>query len=158
MKTVLIATILAGIAFPAFASGTHEGGHQDMAAGEPGKASKVTRTIKLTMDETDDGRMIFTPNAITAKKGETVRIAIVNAGEGAHEFVLDNHEKIMEHKALMEKFPEMEHDDPNAIRLEAGKKGDIIWTFSKDGDFHFACLMPGHYESGMHGQIKVAAK
>ncbi len=36
--------------------------------------------------------------------------------------------KNAEHKALMEKFPEMEHEDPNAVRLEPGKAGTIIWT------------------------------
>ena len=75
-----------------------------------------------------------------------------------HEFVLDEKAKNAEHRELMMKFPEMEHDDPNAIRLEAGEKGNIVWTFSNTGTFEFACLIPGHYESGMHGAVEVSAK
>jgi len=53
----------------------------------------------------------------------------------------------------LEKFPEMEHDDPNAVRLEPGEEAEIIWTFGEAGTFEFACLLPGHYEAGMHGPI-----
>ena len=69
---------------------------------------------------------------------------------------MDEEKAILEHKDLMAKFPEMEHDDPNAIRLAAGKRGEIIWTFANDGEFTFACLIPGHYESGMKGTLKVS--
>ncbi|MEK1895610.1 MAG: copper oxidase, partial [Rhizobium sp.] len=27
-----------------------------------------------------------------------------------------------------------------------------------DGEFKFACLIPGHYEAGMHGDVTVAGK
>jgi uncharacterized cupredoxin-like copper-binding protein len=57
----------------------------------------------------------------------------------------------------MEKFPEMEHDDPNAVRLVEKTDGEVIWTFSNAGDFEFGCLIPGHYESGMKGTVTVAA-
>ena len=70
--------------------------------------------------------------------------------------MLDSHKEIMKHKAVMEKFPEMEHDDPNSVRLEEGKNGEVIWTFSNGGKFEFACLIPGHYEAGMKGAIKVS--
>ncbi len=155
MNRITLAGLLVTIATTAFAAGAHKGGHHDLVVGEPGKAANVTKTIKVEMSETDDGKMLFSPNAVTVAKGDTIRFALVNTGEGDHEFVLDEHAKIMEHKEIMEKFPEMEHDDPNAIRLEPGKSGDIIWKFTNGGEFHFACLMPGHYESGMHGKINV---
>ena len=62
----------------------------------------------------------------------------------------------MKHKAVMEKFPDMEHADANSIRLAPGKTGEIVWTFSNAGDYVFACLIPGHYESGMKGNIQVS--
>jgi uncharacterized cupredoxin-like copper-binding protein len=55
----------------------------------------------------------------------------------------------------MKKFPDMEHDDPNAKRLAVGERGELIWKFTKAGEFEFACLIPGHYEAGMHGKIIV---
>ncbi|MCB1377722.1 MAG: cupredoxin family protein [Alphaproteobacteria bacterium] len=140
----------------AYAAGTHAGGHDGaMAAGQPGKKSEVTRVIKVTMTETEDGAMVFSPNQFNIKKGETIRFDIVNKGETDHEFVLDDHKGMEEHKALMEKFPEMEHADPNSIRLEPGAKGEIIWKFSESGKFQFACLIPGHMEAGMHGPVLV---
>jgi Cu/Ag efflux protein CusF len=51
---------------------------------------------------------------------------------------------------------DMEHDDPNSVRLDSGMEGEVIWTFANEGTFEFACLIPGHYESGMHGPITVA--
>jgi len=141
----------------AFAAGTHTGGHHDeMAVGKAGKASAVKRTVTIVMKENDDGGMLFEPASLSVRKGETIRIKFVNQGETDHEFVMDQHEALMEHKELMAKFPEMEHDDPNSIRLAPGAKGEIIWTFSNAGDFRFACLIPGHYESGMHGELKVS--
>ncbi len=118
MKNALIGLLLAtAIATPALASGNHAGGHGEaMAVGEPGDQSKVTQTIRVTMKETPDGKMVFTPNNFKVRKGQTVRFTIKNEGELDHEFVLDQEDKIMEHKALMEKFPDMQHDDPNAIR------------------------------------------
>ena len=107
------------------------------------------------MSQMRQGAMIFTPKQFKIKKGETIRFAIVNKGATDHEFVLDDHANMTKHKALMEKFPEMEHADPNSVRLEPGAKGDIIWKFSRSGEFQFACLIPGHMEAGMHGPILV---
>ncbi|TQN54844.1 hypothetical protein FLX27_30690, partial [Agrobacterium tumefaciens] len=47
---------------------------------------------------------------------------------------------------------------PNAIRLAPGKSGEIVWKFTNDGVFKIACLVPGHYDSGMHGDVTVAKK
>jgi uncharacterized cupredoxin-like copper-binding protein len=159
MKNIIIALALASLAGSALASGNHAGGHgEKLAVGEPGDKTKATQTIRVTMKETDDGKMIFQPAVIKVRKGQTVKISLKNAGGTDHEFVLDQEDKIMEHKAIMEKFPEMEHADPNSIRLAAGASGEIVWKFSNDGEFKFACLIPGHYEAGMHGDVSVAAK
>lgn len=159
MKSSLaIAAILSLVAGSAFAAGTGNHSHDEMAIGSAGKVSKVKRTINIVMMETEDGEMKFEPATFKAKAGETLRLKFINKGEVDHEFVMDTHDAIIEHKALMEKFPEMEHDDPNAIRLQPGGKGEIVWTFANAGDFSFGCLIPGHYESGMKGDIAVAQK
>jgi uncharacterized cupredoxin-like copper-binding protein len=99
--------------------------------------------------------MLFEPRTLKFRKGETVKLVITNAGEQEHEFVLDTSEKNVAHKAMMEEMGDMEHDDPNAIRLEPGAEGEIVWTFSNTGTFEYACLMLGHYEAGMHGPVAV---
>ncbi|NRB18041.1 MAG: copper oxidase [Rhodobacteraceae bacterium] len=158
MKKVLLATsIILALAAPAFAGGTHDSGHgNEMEIGKPGDNHHVTRTIEISMRETDDGEMLFEPRTLSFAKGETIKLVIVNNGELEHEFVMDTYEENIEHKALMEKF-EMEHDDPNSVHLEPGASAEIVWTFSNEGRFQFACLIPGHYESGMHGALDIKA-
>jgi uncharacterized cupredoxin-like copper-binding protein len=162
MKQVMIAAILMAIVpGAALAGGNHAGGHgeaETMKIGQPGEKSKVKRTVTIKMMEKADGAMVFEPSSLSINEGETIRLKFVNNGEIDHEFVMDAQDGILEHKALMEKFPEMEHSDPNSITLAPGATGEIIWTFAKAGDFAFACLKPGHYESGMKGDLKVATK
>ena len=131
------------------------GGHAGMMeTGMPGQASQVNRTIKVTMSETDDGEMIYTPKDVDIKKGETIRFMVTNKGELEHEFILDTVERNAMHKEAMSQQMES-HQSPNAITLEPGKKGEIIWTFGNPGTFEVACLIPGHYESGMFGKVAV---
>ncbi|WP_027235297.1 copper-binding protein [Leisingera caerulea] len=156
MNKILSAALLGVLsAAPAYAGGTHGGGHGGgMEVGKPGEAAHVNREVAVTMKETDDGEMLFEPSSFSFAKGETVKFVITNAGELEHEFVLDTAERNVHHKAMMAKM-EMEHDDPNSVRLDPGVSGEVVWTFSNAGTFEFACLIPGHYESGMHGPVAV---
>lgn len=122
--------------------------------GVAGEARKVARTVEVKM--TDDMR--FTPGVIRVKQGETLRLVHLNNGQVMHEFVLGTKQELDEHAALMKKFPDMEHDEPYMAHVGPGKKGEIIWTFNRVGEFDFACLLPGHYEAGMVGKIQVVAK
>ncbi|WP_176695210.1 cupredoxin domain-containing protein [Paracoccus haeundaensis] len=156
MKSLILITAIALSPTLAFAAGTHAGGHDEYAMGAPAEASAGDmRTVEVTMRETDEGTMIFEPAELSFVDGETVRLVITNAGELDHEFVMDTVEANAEHKELMARFPEMEHDDPNAVRLQPGETGEILWTFENAGQYEFACLMLGHYESGMHGLLNV---
>jgi uncharacterized cupredoxin-like copper-binding protein len=49
----------------------------------------------------------------------------------------------------------MEHDDPNGKRLKPEGTSEILWRFTKKGEFEFSCLIPGHREAGMLGTIIV---
>ncbi len=135
----------------------HDAHHAMMDVGMPGKADAVDRTVTVTMRETDDGEMLFEPASFDFATGETIRFEITNPGELGHEFVLDTVEGNARHKAMMATMT-MEHNDPNAVQLEPGERGEVIWTFANAGTFEFACLIPGHYESGMHGPITVAGE
>ncbi len=121
--------------------------------GVAGEARKVVRTIQVKM--TDDMR--FSPDVIRVKQGETIRLVHLNNGQVMHEFVLGTKQELDEHAALMKKFPNMEHDEPYMAHVGPGKKGEIIWTFNRVGEFDFGCLLPGHYEAGMVGKIQVVA-
>lgn len=122
--------------------------------GIAGDARAVTRTVEIKMLD----RMRFTPDRIEVRQGDTVRFVHENVGKVMHEFVLGTKKDLDEHLALMRKFPDMEHDEPYMAHVAAGKTGEVIWTFNRPGEFDFACLIPGHYEAGMVGKIKVVAK
>lgn len=92
---------------------------------------------------------------LKVKCGETIRFRVKNAGQIKHEMVLGSRAELQEHAKAMSRFPEMEHDDPNAISVEAGKTGELVWRFTRAGKFDFACLVPGHSEAGMQGKIAV---
>lgn len=133
----------------------HEGeDDDDFAAGEPGDPKQPFRVVEITMAE-KDGAMIYEPAEVDVKKGEQVEFIIHNAGTLKHEFHLASVQQNADHRIEMQKNPEMEHDDPNAQSVEPGKEAEILWRFSKPGEFEFACLIPGHYEAGMHGKVVV---
>jgi uncharacterized cupredoxin-like copper-binding protein len=144
-----------------------------MSFGEPGKASEVSRTVEIKMLDN-----YYEPAEIEVKAGETIRFAIKNLGEFVHEFNIGtasmhaahqkemvmmvehgviepdkiNHEKM---KMDMGGGRTMEHNDPNSVLLEPGKSGEVIWKFAEAKGIEFACNVPGHYDAGMMGPLKV---
>jgi uncharacterized cupredoxin-like copper-binding protein len=126
---------------------------EQKAWGIAGDAQAVSRTIEIKMTD----QMRFSPDHIEVRQGETVRLVHKNAGKVMHEFVLGTKKELDEHAALMKKFPDMEHDEPYMAHVGPNKTGEIVWTFNRAGEFDFACLIPGHYEAGMVGKVKVVA-
>lgn len=154
----LLAVAAVCLSTSALAGGNHAGGHDhdhgDDAIGKPGVAAKVTRTITVEMSDA----MRYSPSDIQVRQGETVRFVVKNLGQVKHELSLGTEKELLEHLEVMKKFPDMEHDEPSKLSLAPGKQGEIIWQFTKAGLVNFACLMPGHYEAGMKGTVKVSKK
>lgn len=147
MKTSLSALCVALAAVPL--SAIADAGHGSI--GRPGDPTKVSRTIEIVGSD----NMRYTPSRITVKRGETVRLVVKNGGKLTHELVLGSAAELKEHAALMRKFPNMEHDEPNQARVKPGESAEIVWQFTRAGVVPFACLEPGHMEAGMTGTIKV---
>ncbi len=145
---ILLAIALAQLASGAIAHGDE---HPDAAYGRPGDPAKASRTVAIDMSDS----MRFTPALITVRKGETIRFVLTNSGGLKHEMVLGSSRELKKHAALMRKFPEMEHADPNRLSVDPGRTGALIWQFTRAGTFDFACLQPGHFEAGMRGKIAV---
>ena len=161
LSTITLAVLLAGTATFAYSHGdeTHakKAGPVKMeqkAWGIAGNTKAVTRTISVAMTDA----MRFSPEKIDVKVGDTLKLVLKNDGKQMHEFVIGTKKELDDHAALMVKFPNMEHDEPYMAHVPPGKTGEIIWTFNKPGSFDFACLIAGHYQSGMVGKITVAAK
>ncbi|MBS0462260.1 MAG: cupredoxin family protein [Proteobacteria bacterium] len=132
----------------------HDGGHEPTAFGEPGVAGKAQRTITVTMSDA----MRFAPAQFAVDAGQTVRLHVVNQGKLPHEFILGTRAEIDAHSAMMKMHPGMTHADASSVTVPAGKSADLLWKFSVPGQFLYACLVPGHFEAGMHGQVTVAKK
>ncbi len=120
--------------------------------GIAGDAKMIKRTIDISMSD----NMRFSPDKIDIKLGDTIKFIAKNNGKVMHEFVIGTKKENDEHAALMLKFPTMEHSEPYMAHVPPGKTGQIVWTFNKLGAFEFACLIAGHYQTGMVGTIKVA--
>ncbi|MGU9950717.1 MAG: cupredoxin domain-containing protein [Gammaproteobacteria bacterium WSBS_2016_MAG_OTU1] len=174
LNIILTLIIFAMSSVSANAAGDDDGhGHSDAAPiGEVGKAEDATRSLEVVLYDN-----YYEPESITVKKGETVRFVIKNVGLLVHEFNIGTTEMHASHQDEMlmmikhgvllpnridhEKMEaggddghSMKHDDPNSVLLEPGKEGEIVWKFSEATTLEFACNIPGHYQSGMVGDIK----
>lgn len=175
MKKVIMIMVLGALPVLAMASGNHDAGHamsgghtmqhqqgsddmaamshdsHEAAAGRPGEAANVSRTIEVTMEDS----MRFTPDQLTFDAGETIRFVVVNNGKIRHEMVIGSVAELQEHADMMRSDPAMQHAESNMVSLPPGEQGDVIWQFDNAGTFDFACLVPGHLEAGMTGKIEV---
>ena len=149
--TTTIAMALIALATAAAPARSHEHhAHESYSAGEPGDATKPARTIEIEMSE-----MTYEPIRIEVKRGEQIRFVLRNAGTEDHEFLLATTRENLKHAEVMKKYPHMEHDDPNGVRLGPKKTAEILWRFTKPGIFEYSCLIPDHRDYGMVGHVTV---
>lgn len=124
---------------------------EEKSFGREGDLKRATRTVSVDMSD----KMRFSPASLTIKRGDTVRFEVRNSGKIMHEMVLGTMKELKEHAELMKKHPGMEHEEPYMAHVAPGKTERIVWQFTKAGEFHFGCLIPGHFEAGMVGRISV---
>ena len=139
--------------------------------GEKGDPNKIDRVVNIKMYDN-----YYEPNVIKIKKGETIKFVVENLGDLVHEYNIGTKEmhikhqpemqKLIDHEILlvdkidkvkMKKMSKMDHSlghsHANSIMLEPKTSGVIIWKFTKNTNLEMACNIPGHYESGMFGNL-----
>ena len=139
--------------------------------GEEGDPNKIDRVVNIKMYDN-----YYEPNIVKIKKGETIKFIIENLGEMVHEYNIGTKEMHIKHQPEMQKLIDHEiilvdkidkikmkkmskmdhslgHSHANSIMLEPKASGELIWKFSKDINLEMACNIPGHYESGMVGNL-----
>jgi len=159
MKKLIAIAVLTALPASAFAHGEkpHAVGRVDYSKAEEtafGRAAdpkKAKRTVRVEMND----QMRFIPAELTVRQGEIVRFLPVNKGQVMHEMVLGTMEELRKHAELMKKHPGMEHDEPHMAHVAPGKSGEMGWQFTKAGEFFYGCLIPGHFDAGMIGKVKV---
>ena len=97
------------------------------------------RNVNMTADD----NLNFIPGSVPVAKGETVTFQIHNVGKAEHEFMVG---------PMAAAFADKE-GTPEVAGIKGGQTGTLTVTFDKNGQFAFACHMPGHYEHGMIGFI-----
>lgn len=160
---LIVSAVFAAFTAAAFAHGDER--HEKKAAARPifteetafgreGNPKRVSRTVNVDMSD----KMRFTPLELTVKQGDTIRFRVKNSGQQMHEMVLGTMDDLKKHAELMRKHPGMEHDEPYMAHVAPGKIETMVWQFTKSGEFHYGCLVPGHFEAGMVGRVRVVAK
>jgi len=152
MRLLLIGALLGAFANVAAAQGHAGHDSAEKAFGQKGDPKKVSRTIDLDMSDA----MRFAPAKLVVKRGETVRFRLKNSGKVMHELVLGTMQDLKSHAATMRNESGMDHHaEAGMVHVAPGKTGSLVWQFTNPGEFHYACLVPGHFEAGMIGTIQV---
>ena len=136
----------------------HAGSHGDHDAGftfgAPARSKDAGRTVRITVKDAS-----FEPASLTLHAGEVVRFVVTNASFLDHEFVLGDVATQKAHRAEMASMAAaghtMDHDHPNAVAVAPRQTATLTWRFTRPGVVEYDCDIPGHYEAGMKGAIKV---
>ena len=153
LRLILTCAALGAFANPAAAHDHADHGAKGEAFGRAGDPKKISRTIDLDLSDA----MRFAPAALAVKQGETVRFRLKNSGKVMHEMVLGTMQDLEAHAELMRKDAGMHHHGAaNMVHVAPGKTAALVWQFTNAGEFHYGCLVPGHFEAGMRGRITVA--
>ncbi len=158
-------------------------GHQMMhpEAGEPGDPAAAAETVEIVMnDNYFEPESITVPAGATVRfiiKNEGSLLHEFNIGTAAmHAKMQPEMEMMMEHGMISETsghhdMANMDHSamngmsmdemmasiegHPNRVLVDPGETKELTWTFSQDTELEFACNLPGRYDSGMMGHLKI---
>ncbi|MGH8355234.1 MAG: cupredoxin domain-containing protein [Pseudomonas sp.] len=161
---------------PALAGGAH-----GFAFGKPGEAAKADRTVEINLGDMyfepesvevkagetvrflvkNQGSLLHELNLGTAAMHAKHRQEMLKMKQnGMLTSTGMNHAMSqMDHSQMgdgsMDHGQMMRHDDPNSVLVEPGKSAELTWTFTQATALEFACNIPGHYQAGMVGTLKV---
>lgn len=133
-------------------------------AGSP--AALAQESVQLVLSD-----YAFAPNRLVLQSGKAYRLTLVNRGTVEHEFMAGRQMMMEagEARGYMQNFFDgievlvqfeggaVEVDELVEVEVEPGSEITLTFTVpnGKQGEWEFACLVPGHYELGMHGGMVV---
>jgi uncharacterized cupredoxin-like copper-binding protein len=95
----------------------------------------------------------FDPGQLSVEPGEEILFVIQNEDPIAHEFILGDEEVQRVH----EDGTEAKHGaKPGEVSVAAGAAAETTYTFEGPGNLIFGCHLPGHYDYGMRGTVRIA--
>lgn len=118
-----------------------------IALRESASGDEKNRTVIVRIEHSR-----FQPSELTFKRGETVRFVIRNHDPIDHEFILGDQEVQDRH----ENGTEPEHGSvAGEVSIAAGEEATTTYTFDRRASFIYGCHLPGHYDYGMKGTVRV---
>jgi uncharacterized cupredoxin-like copper-binding protein len=121
----------------------------------------VDRTIQVDMNDS----MRFVPDLLQVNAGETLKLVVHNNGKLPHEMVLGSEAALKAHAIEMKQSAG--HSDGHAhasgnellaLSVKQGETKEWVIRFDQAQTLQMACLIPGHFEAGMKGQVIVQDK
>lgn len=120
-----------------------------VAAGACAPAQSGDRTVVIDIEYS-----AFSPQKLEFQKGETVRFVLNNGDPIDHEFIVGD-EAV---QGVHEQGTERLHGGKDGeVSVPAGEDAETSYTFTESGTLIFGCHLPGHYDYGMRGEIRVQA-
>lgn len=155
-------TIAAALALAACSQSSPQGGVTTADSSQADSSHDGTREIEIRLTE-----FAFDPAQIAVSPGETVTFIVINDGAAEHEFELSNAVAVEEHlgdghsdhgtdEAADHNGDDAVETSEVEVTVAAGETVELEVTFPEDTSTftEFVCLISGHYEAGMHGQIQ----
>jgi uncharacterized cupredoxin-like copper-binding protein len=113
------------------------------AVGEPGEVRTVVLDIRWST---------FSESTITVRRGTTVRFVLRNYDPIPHELIVGDQEVQDRH----EYGTEAHHGEvPGEVSVAQNGTAETTYTFTTRGRLLFGCHLPGHWDYGMRGVIRV---
>ena len=125
----------------------------ETASGRHGDPRQITRTINLDISD----NMRLTPTELNIKQGETIKFVLKNAAKSPIGIALGIATEQKERTAMLKQFPKMEMNQPNQVQAKPGEAGELIWQFTKAGEFNFGCAAAACVSAGVSAKILVVA-
>ena len=135
----LVAVVVVGVAAAATAATASSRSHDG-----PGGPVTVHLVVRHSR---------FVPEAVEVPAGTTVRFVVRNLDPIAHELIVGDGAVHERHRY----GTEAHHGDrPGEVSVAAGATAETTFLPAHPGDVVFGCHLPGHWDYGMQGVLRVA--
>jgi uncharacterized cupredoxin-like copper-binding protein len=125
--------------------------HEDMDMGHaiPDSDGAASRIVEIVMSEWS-----FDADSLTLGAGETVEFMVRNDGAIQHEFRITSGHEVETH--MNEEHSDHAEEMEGILLVDPGETASMIVTFHEPGEWDvMACLLPDHFEAGMHAELEV---
>ncbi len=125
------------------------------ACGSSGESASTANSDTVEIAMVDIG---FEPKELRVPKGEEVTFRFTNKGRIRHEGYVGTVGQQEDHAREMAEANTKPAGhgghggvdrDGSMVTVDAGKTGDLTYTFAKTGTLEIGCHEPGHYAAGM---------